>query len=228
MSYEKRKCVQDFVLCKEVDELDRRARMTPGSEIVPPTMYEVVGGSRDKMFIGEVVDTGPGVTVLGHTEAMCVARGELFIANLANCSYKLAEGGEKRYLFRNGVVCATIDRETFDVMPLQNFILVNLEEDGEKRALRHASGGDIWLPTSGFATDDEPNRNRHGLIAEYGVVVAKGPGCWKEGNWHAPTCGVNDLVLYDSSFGTLPVTIKGKPYTLVMSDRVAMIAESAS
>lgn len=201
--------------------------MSPGSKIIPATMYEVVGGSRDKMFIGEVVDTGPGLVVNGQAEHMCVAQGELFIANLTNCSYKLAEGGEKRYLFRNGVVAASIDRETFDVQPLQNFILVNLDDEGEKRALTHASGGPIWVPTAGFATDDEPNRNRFGLIAEYGVVVAKGPGCWKDGNWLAPTCGVGDLILYDSSFGTLPVTIKGKSFTLVMSDRVAMIAESA-
>jgi hypothetical protein len=220
-----RLCVQDFVLAKEVEDLDRRARMKPGSKVIPPTMYEVVGGSQDKMFIGEAVDTGPGLTIQGHPEHMCVAQGELFIANLCNVSYKLAENGEKRYLYRNGVIAAALDRETFDVKPLQNYILVNLDEEGDLRALQHASGGTIWVPTSSFETDDSAQHNKYGLIGEYGVVIDQGPGCWRDGNWLCPMTEPGDLIIYDASFGTLPVTIRGKPYTLVPSDRVALIAE---
>lgn len=221
----RRRCAQDFVLCREVEEIDRRARVSEGSQLAVPTMYEILGDhSRDRMFIGEVIDTGPGVTVHGQHEGMCVTRGEVFIANLSNCSYKLTERGDKCYLYRQGIIMAVLDRETMATRPVLDMILVRANEE---RAVAHMSRGPIWLPTEQIATDDEGSRNRPGLKGEYGEVVDKGPGRWLDGQWQSADCQKGDLIMYDASWGTLPISIKGKPFTLVPSKNFVMVADEA-
>jgi co-chaperonin GroES (HSP10) len=229
----RRRMVLDFVLCI-VPELDRTSRFA-GSELLAPSMYEIKGDhNRDKLFLGEVLDVGPGVTVQGTAEDMCCAPGDIILANLSNISYRLQERGRKTYQLRNGIVQAALDPETFAVRPLQDNILVTSGKSRhfpgrtvEERAIEHASGGPIWLPTEGMETDDTRERRRYssGIIAAYGEVVAVGPGCYRDGQWREPTCKPGDLLLYDSSFGTLPITIKGEGFTLVPSDRVAQIAD---
>ncbi len=224
----RRRMVQDFVLCR-VPQLDRESRFRD-SALLAPTMYEVTGGDQDKLFLGEVVDVGPGVTIGGHHETMCVERGDILLCNLSNMSYRFQERGRRLYQVRNGVIAAVLDKEDFSVRPVQDFILVKANE---KRALEHASLGPIWLPTDAFETDDMREAKRQGrsvpsaIQAEYGEVVAQGPGRWKEGQWHEPPCKAGDLLLYDASFGTLPVTIKGEPYTLVPSHQICMIADES-
>lgn len=229
----RRRMVLDFVLCV-VPKLDRTSRFA-GSELHAPSMYEVSGDhNRDKLFLGEVLDVGPGVTVGGFLEDICCAPGDIILANLSNISYRLQERGRKTYQLRNGIVQAALDPETFAVRPLQDNILVTSGKSRhfpgrtvEERAIEHASGGPIWLPTEAMETDDTRERKRYssGITAAYGEVVALGPGCYREGQWRAPTCKPGDLLLYDASFGTLPITIKGEAFTLVPSDRVAQIAD---
>jgi co-chaperonin GroES (HSP10) len=215
----RRKMVQDFVLCVPAS-IDESAR-TRGN-IIAPIQYQITGsGDRDKMFIGEVLDVGPGITVNGQHESMSVARGEVFLCTLHNISYRLPERGRNVYQIRNGVIYAVLDQETFEVKPVQDLILV---KPNEQRALAHQSGGPIWLPTERMSTDDVRSS---AIVLEYGEVVAQGPGRWKDGNWLAPPCKVGDLILYDASYSTLPVTIKGERFTLVPSQQVAQIADEA-
>lgn len=223
----RRKTIADFILCV-VPKLDRESRTSAGSNILAPTMYEISGGDKDKLFLGQVVDTGPGVTINGQKESMCVAKGDVLLCNLSNLSYRKTERGLKQYLLRNGIVLAVLGKD-FSVMPVRDSILVrngsapSLAIPGktvEQRALEHMRGdGRIWLPTEAMETDDEREHKRYSsaIVAEYGEVISVGPGCWHEGNWHAPACKPGDLILYDASYGTLPVTIKGEQYTLVPS-----------
>jgi co-chaperonin GroES (HSP10) len=223
----RRRMVQDFVLCR-VPQLDREARMS--GNLLAPTMYEVTGGDDDKLFIGEVIDVGPGVTIGGQHEAMCVQPGELLLCNLSNMSYRFQERGAKVYQVRNGVIAGVLDGKDFSVRPVQDFILVKANEG---RALAHSSLGPIWLPTAGFETDDQREAKKQGrsvasaIVAEYGEVVSQGPGRWREGQWHAPPCKPGDLLLYDASYGSLPITIKGEAYTLVPSHQVCMVADES-
>lgn len=221
----RRVMVQDFVLCT-VPKLDRESRFKD-SAMLAPTSYEIKGKhDRDTLFIGEAIAVGPGVTIGGQHETMAVAQGEIFLCNLSNISYRFNERGRKVFQVRNGVIAAVIGRKDFAVKPVQDFILV---KENEKRAVAHASGGEIWLPTSAFETDDERQSKRvaSAIVAEYGEVVDQGPGRWKEGQWHAPPCKKGDLILYDASYSTLPITIKGEPYTLVPTPQVCMIADEA-
>lgn len=222
------KVVADFVLCRETP-LDRTVRSAEGSGIIQPTMYEITGQSSDKMFIGEVLGAGPGVKVNDQLEAMPVGVGELVILNAQNLSYRIIERGEKRYLVRAGIVAAALNQETFEVKPIQDWILVQASGDEfEKRVMAHQSGGPIWLPSE---TDTDDVRARHpgrgGMVACYGEVVSKGPGRWRDGNWSSPPCNVGDLLLFDASYGTLPITIKGRAFTLVPSGNVALVADQA-
>jgi co-chaperonin GroES (HSP10) len=230
----RRRMVLDFVLCV-VPELDRTSRFA-GSELHAPTMYEIAGDhNRDKLFLGEVLDVGPGVTVNGRLQAVCVAPGDIALCNLSNISYRLQERGRKTYQIRNDAMQARLDPKDFSVRPLQDNILVRTNGKSEAcpgltiedRARAHASGGPIWLPTDAMETDDTRERRRYGsgIVASYGEVVDQGPGCYRDGNWKQPDCKRGDLLLFDASFGTLPITIKGESFTLVPSDRVAQIAD---
>jgi co-chaperonin GroES (HSP10) len=216
----RRRMVADFVLCTPF-RLEREAMGVGG--ILAPVMYTITGSrnDRDRLFIGEVIDKGPGVRVAGQWETIAVDRGDVFLCNLHNISYRLPERGRQVYQVRNGVIYATLDKETFEVRPVQDLILVRKNEE---RALRHQSGGPIWLPTEAISTDDVRS---HAIVLEYGEVVAQGPGRWKDGQWLAPPCKVGDLILFDASYSTLPVTIKGESFTLVPSQQVAQIADEA-
>lgn len=232
----RRKMVQDFILCS-VPQLDRESRTSAGSGILAPTMYEVSGGDQDKLFLGKVLDAGPGVTINGQHETMSVEQGDVLLCNLSNLSYRITERGLKQYLLRNGIVLAVLGKD-LEVMPVRDSILVRNGsapsaaipgKTVEQRALEHMRGdGRIWLPTEAMETDDERQHKRYSsaIVAEYGEVISVGPGCWHEGNWHAPPCKAGDLILYDASYGTLPVTIRGEQYTLVPSRMIAEIADS--
>lgn len=232
----RRRLVQDFVLCVP-PKLDATARSSDGG-IHTPVSYELSGGAADKLFLGEVLDVGPGVTVNGHPESMCVAKGEVLLCNLQNISYRITERGRRTYQLRNGIILAVLDRKDFSVRPLQNNILVSNkgksrvypDKTVEQRALEHMTAeGTIWMPTEAMDTDDarQTKRYQSAIIATYGEVVDQGPGRWKDGNWLAPACKKGDLILFDASYGTLEITIKGEPYTLVPSEMVAQIADEA-
>lgn len=213
--------IYDFVQCVPW-KLDGEVRTTGG--LLAAVMYEITGSdaSRDKPFIAEVTGVGPGVTDhLGNPEAMCVSPGDVFICNLHNISYKLTEHGQKTYLVRNGAVYACIQTETMTVKPLQDLILVRKNEE---RALRHMSehGGKIWLPTEAMATDDVRSP---AIVAEYGEVVSVGPGRFRDGRWSEAPCKPGDLVIYDGSYSTLPIRIRGESFTLVPAPQLVKIAD---
>lgn len=210
------KNVYDFVQCVPA-KFDRTIRATHG--IYAPVSYEVTGGAgtRDQPFIGEVLSTGPGI----EPETMCVAPGDVFICTVHNISYRVTELGRKTYMVRNGVVYATIDKETLVAKPVQDLILV---KKNEERALRHMreGGGQVWLPTEAMSTDDVRSP---AIVAEYGEVVACGPGRWRDGKWSQPPCKAGDLILFDASYSTLPVRIRGESFTLVPAPQLVKIAD---
>lgn len=223
----RRRLVFDFILCAPWRR-DRGERAANG--VMLPVLYEITGNaaSRDKPFVAEVLDVGPGITDhMGNPEAMCVSPGDVFICNLHNISYRVTERGRKLYQVRNGVVYATIDKETLAVKPVQDLILVKKNED---RALLHMRGqarlpnGELWLPSEAMSTDDVRSP---AIVAEYGEVVATGPGRFRDGRWSEPPCKVGDLILYDASFSSLPVTIRGEAFTLVPAPQLVQIADEA-
>lgn len=229
--------IYDFVQCIPWTR-DGDARTVGG--VLAPVMYEITGSdaSRDKPFIGEVLGTGPGIIdQSGNREEMCVQAGDVFICNLHNISYKLTERGRKTYVVRNGVVYARIDKETLTVQPLQDLILVKTGESKscrasllepmtvEKRALLHMRGeGQVWLPTEAMSTDDVKSS---AILAEYGEVVSVGPGRYRDGRWSQPPCKAGDLIIYDGSYSTLPIRIRGESFTLVPAPQLVKVADEA-
>lgn len=219
--------VFDFVQCIPWKR-DREARSTGG--IIGATLYEITGSDacRDKPFIGEVIDVGPGVTDQNGTrENMCVTKGDVFVCTVHNISYRVTERGRKTYMVRNGVVYAKLDKDKLEMKPVQDLILV---KKNEERALLHMRGraalpaGELWLPTESMSTDDVRSP---AIVAEYGEVVSVGPGRWRDGRWSQPPCKAGDLILYDASYSTLPVRINGESFSLVPAPQLVKIADVA-
>lgn len=232
------RCIYDFIQCVPAS-FDREVRATGG--IIAPVAYEITGGdgSRDKPFIGEVTAIGPGCKDQhGNWEEVPVDVGDVVVCTVHNLSYRFTEQGKRQYLLRSGVAYATIHKETFALTPIQDLILVRTGPTPsllatatepltvEERALRHMRGneGRVWLPTEDMATDDVRSP---AIKAEYGEVIAVGPGRWRDGRWSAPPCKEGDLVLFDGSYSTLPIRIRGERYTLVPAPQLVKIAESA-
>lgn len=229
------RCIYDFIQCVPAS-FDRTVRATGG--IIAPVAYEITGsaGSRDKPFIGEVVGCGPGLEDQnGNWEAMPVAVGDVLVCTVHNLSYRFAEAGVRQYQLRAGVAYATLDKETFQLTPIQDLMLVRTgpvpsivdkSKTVEERALRHmrGDGGRLWLPTEDMSTDDVRSP---AIKAEYGEVVAVGPGRFRDGRWSQPPCKAGDLVLFDGSYSTLPIRIKGENYTLVPAPQLVKIADEA-
>jgi hypothetical protein len=121
---------------------------------------------------------------------------------------------------------ATIDRKTYRVGPVQHYVLIRGNGKRiEKRIQKAISRSAIWVPTEGMATDDRGPRRHSGITAAYGEVVDQGPGRWEEGKWFEPQCSPGQLVLYDSSYATLPITIRGQAMVLVASTQIVDIVE---
>lgn len=232
------RCIYDFIQCVPAS-FDRTVRATGG--IIAPVFYEITGaaGSRDKPFIGEVVGVGPGLEDQnGNWEAMPVTVGDVVVCTVHNLSYRFAEGGVRQYQLRAGVAYATLDKETFQLTPIQDLMLVRTGPvksllatateplTVEERALRHMRGneGRVWLPTEDMATDDVRSP---AIKAEYGEVIAVGPGRFRDGRWSQPPCKRGDLVLFDGSYSTLPIRIQGENYTLVPAPQLVKIADGA-
>lgn len=211
---------QDLVLCR-ASAISRKVMFSAASDMEAPTHVEVTGDkNRDRVFFGDVLDRGPGIEQHGQRNAMVAEIGATVLCNENTLSYRVNERGAALYLLRNPTIAATIDRETFRLTPVQHYILVRENED---RALALSSRGPIWVPTMGIETDDEASRHRQGLVAEYGEVVAQGPGRWEDGQHIRPTCQPGDMIMYDCSHSTLPVTIRGEAFTLVSASQVAMV-----
>lgn len=205
-----------------------------------PVMVEVQAHqSRDKPFFGDIVAQGPGFEQHGVRNPMVGTRGDVIVTNTNMISYRVSENGVSMYLIRNSAMMALLDPERYLLTPTQNYILVRtgaaesilstpeLRVTVEDRALAISSRGNIWLPTTDTETDDEGDRFNVGLRAEYGEVVAVGPGRWHEGQFLKPTCAPGDMLLYDCSHSTLAVTIRGERFVLVASTQQAMAYREA-
>lgn len=193
----------------------KRTVFTGDSGMEAPVIVEVLAHqSRDKPFFGDIVDQGPGVELHGVRNPMVGRRGDVMVSNDNMISYRVHEKGLVLYVFRNSAVMALMDPETFQLTPQQHYILVKANE---ARALALSSRGPIWVPTTDMETDDESDRFNQGLRAEYGEVVAVGPGRWHDGEFQRSTAEPGDMILYDCSHSTLAVTIRGERFVLVAS-----------
>lgn len=248
--------VGDFVKVRET-KLEEKLHFSAGSGLVAATDYQVTGdAARDRMFVGEVIDVGPGkpVAPLGlrwlkeltdhpqhgaliSNEALSEAVqrfgmrssappcrvGDIVITNLSSISYRMpAQPG--CYLVRGNVIMALIDQESFRVGPVRDYALVRQNED---RTVAAISRSEIWMPTEGMSTDDSPVRKSTNIVASYGEVIDVGPGCWEDGQWKEPGCKRGELILYDASYATLPITVRGARMTLVASTQILDIVEEA-
>jgi co-chaperonin GroES (HSP10) len=215
---------EDLVLARK-SRIWKRTVFSEGSRYETPVIVEVLAHqSRDKPFFGDIIDQGPGFEQHGVRNPMVGQIGDVFVCNDNMISYRVHEIGVPLYLIRNSAISALLNPETFVISPVQHYILV---KENEPRALALSSRGSIWLPTTDMETDDEGERHNSGIRAEYGEVVAVGPGRWHEGQHQKPSCLPGDMVLYDCSHSTLSVTIRGERYTLVASTQEAMVYRGA-
>lgn len=197
-----------------------------GSGLEVPVIVEVLAHqSRDKPFFGDIIAHGPGVEQHGVRNPMIGERGTVILTNDNMISYRINEKGAVYYLIRNSAIMGTVDPDTFVIQPEQHYVLV---KENEKAALALSSRGPIWVPTMDMETDDESTRHNVGLRAEYGEVVACGPGRWQDGQFQRPTQNPGDVVLYDCSHSTLAVTIRGARFTLVACTQIAQTYRGAA
>ena len=243
--------VDDFVELVEVPEFEARFHLSAEAERFGTAAdYRITGdAAREREFLGEVTDVGPGkpagpdgalwirelegvlspeayaqaTAQFGHRGTMPpVKRGDIAITNLNSISYRLPGGGAK-HITRGDTIMATVDRETYRVGPVQSYVLVRRNDDRTQRAI---SKGSIWIPAGPLSTDDVRTLHK-AILAEYGEVVDQGPGYWHNGQWKQPPCRPGDLVMYDCSYNVLDITVRGEKRTLVHSDQVVKIVESA-
>jgi co-chaperonin GroES (HSP10) len=216
------KVCSDLIECKKA-AVSKSAPFSARSAIWAPVMVDVLAGQdQDKAFFGDVTQAGVAPEQYGQRNAMACKPGDTIICNNNSISYRVTERGVNLYLIRNAMICALLDPETFKVKPAQHYILV---KQNEARALELANGvgSRIWVPTTEMETDDEASRFNVGLSAAYGEVVEVGPGRWEEGQWLQAQCVPGDMVLYDASHSTLPVTVRGQAFTLVAAGQLAKI-----
>lgn len=220
-----REVPEDLVLVTK-SRVWSRTMFSGASRFETPVVVEVQAHqSRDKPFFGDIVAAGPGVEQHGVRTPMVGKRDDVMVSNDNMISYRINERGAVFYLFRNSAIMALLDPELFVLTPQQHYILVKANEE---RALALSSRGPIWVPTTDMETDDEGERFNHGLRAEYGEVVAVGPGRWNDGQFQKPTCAPGDMLLYDCSHSTLAVTIRGERFVLVASTQEALVYRDGS
>jgi co-chaperonin GroES (HSP10) len=241
--------VSDFVKVREDEEFEARLHFSDSSGMAASVDYSLTGDAdSNRPFWGRVVDVGPGraeppgggwydrIGLAPSQAAMArmqlerlsscatLIPGDTVCCNLNAVSYRqpFTSG---TYMVRAPYISLTIDRESFETKPQRNYFTVRTNEERVHAAV---SRGGIWMPTTDLSTDDveaRRKRRRGGLLAAYGEVVAVGPGCWNEGQWQQPQCKPGDLVLYDASFGTLDVTVKGQKLTVVDSERLVDVVD---
>ena len=218
--------VDDFVRVRETD-FEAALHFSSGSQLVASTSYKITGdAARDRPFVGEVLAVGPGrrqpESGQRSSPPPC-SPGDIVVTNLSSISYRLpAQAGV--YLVRGPVIMAIVDRDTCRSRPVQHYVLVRSNDERTRRVI---SKGPIWIPTEALSTDDSPVRRSTNIVAAYGEVVAVGPGRWHEGIWQQPSCEPGQLVLYDASYATLPITIRGERMTLVDCNQVLQIEDEA-
>jgi co-chaperonin GroES (HSP10) len=216
---------EDLVLTRK-SRVWSRTVFSAGSQLETPVVVEVLAHqSRDKPFFGDIVAQGPGVEQHGVRNPMVGERGTVVVTNDNMISYRVTERGEVFYMLRNSALMATLDPETLLLAPCQHYILVR---ENERAALALSSRGPIWVPTMDMETDDESTRHNSGLRAEYGEVIAVGPGRWQDGQLQKPSCQAGDMLLYDCSHSTLAVSIRGERFTLVACTQEAMVYRDAA
>jgi hypothetical protein len=244
-------CVDDYILAREDSAFEAEFHFSEVTGLAAQVDYKITGSAtRDRPFIGVVVGQGPGkpcapsgavwieelrelLSDRAYAQAMAqfgkydsppaFALDQLIITNLSSISYRVPYL-PGHYLLRGPVVMATIERKEKRVMPKQHWILVR--SASEARIQRAISSGPIILPTHELATDDVEKKRATGIVAAYGEVLDRGPGRWTEGRWEEPPCQEGDLILYDESYATLPITVRGERRTLVASSQVCHVLES--
>lgn len=202
----------------EREEKDRSARTS--GRILAPVMYSITGDKDyDCPFMGEVVAAG----ATPPDEKASAKVGDFVIASLFNIGHRLLLGGRPTYSMLARNVAGTLNTETYKVKPAQHYILVKPNLERAKRLIMGHSL--LLLADSVVQTDDTPDRGFH---AEYGEVVAVGPGQIIEGAFVKPECKPGDMVVFDASHSTVPVTIRGEAMALVSSVQVIGVSEKES
>lgn len=198
---------KDRVFAVEREAFDRSVR---GAGIIAPTNYSMTGDrDYDCPFIGRVVSVGDlAPEASGNGEVF--KEGDHIVLNLFNVGHRLMLAGRPTYSIHAHGIGGIIDPETATVRPVQHYVLVkpNLE-----RAKRVVTGGSlVLLADSVVQSDDLGSR---GLHCEYGEVVAVGPGQWLQDGFTQAECVPGDLICFDASHSTIPLTLRGRKFALV-------------
>ena len=193
------------ILAVEREAVDRTAR---SDGILAPVMYRITGDKDyDCPFIGEVIADGGSYS----KENRAVSLGDYIVCSLFNVGHRVLLSGQPTYSIMTIHIGGKLDPLTFELKPVQHYVLV---APNPERAKRLSTGGSIIELSSPVVTTDDVSRG-NGLRAEWGEVLATGPGQMVDGHWEAPDCSPGDMVLYDANYGTTPVLVKGRPYVLV-------------
>jgi co-chaperonin GroES (HSP10) len=197
---------KDRVFAVEREAFDRSVR---GAGIIAPTNYSMTGErDYDCPFIGRVVAVGSMPEAPDGSLVFEV--GDHVVLNLFNVGHRLMLAGRPTYSIHAHGIGGVIDPETVTVRPVQHYVLVkpNLE-----RAKRVVTGGSlVLLADSVVQSDDLGSR---GLHCEYGEVVAVGSGQWLQDGWTEAECEPGDLICFDASHSTIPLTLRGEKFALV-------------
>jgi co-chaperonin GroES (HSP10) len=209
----------DRILAREVSFVDQAAQ---SETILAPVMYRLSGDNDyDRAFIAQVVRVGEGESRGGHPERFVVEAGDILVMNLSNVSYRLHLGGLPFWMVQNRFIAGTLNPKDWSVQPQQHFCLVKANPD--RRQALITGGGRIILSDGDASSTDHI---QHGLKADYGEVVAVGPGRWIDGDFVKPPCKPGDGILYDMSHSTLPLLIRGEAMTLVAAHQVLLVEPS--
>lgn len=210
------KPVNRRLFIKERQKVDREAR-TSGA-IIAPVMYEVTGDRDfDVPFIGQVFARSD---FDDQREERWVADvGEYVVLSLFNLGYRFMLAGHPVFCTRNTSVAGTMDPETFALKPAPHCVLVkpNLE-----RAKKLVTGSSLVLLSDSVVEADDM---RDGIKCEWGEVVDVGEGQWIDEKYVRPKCRKGDMILFDASHSTVPVSLRGQQYTLVSWLQVVGMSE---
>lgn len=194
------------LLAVEREAVDRTARSAGG--ILSPVMYRITGDKDyDCPFIGQAVSVGGN----HGEENEVVAEGDFVICSLFNVGHRVLLGGQPTYSIMTVNVAGKLNPETYEVQPVQHYVLARPAPD---RAKRLATGASIIELSGPVVTTDDVGRG-NGLKAEWGEVISVGPGQMLDGQWEEPECLPGDMILYDASHSSVPVTIRSQPFVLV-------------
>lgn len=203
---------EDRVLMVEHESIDAQMR---SKTIHVPVLYSIQGKDFDCPFLGEVIHVGePKRGQIAYCKS-----GDLVLCSLFHVHYRQRLFGLKVYISRLPELAGVLSAEDFSVKPIQDYVLVRGNHERAEKLVRGLDSR-IALPSVHTTTDDLPEHST--IKTNWGEVVAVGEGQYQDGHMVKPSCGVGDMIMYDSSHSTVPLRIRGEMLELVRSSQIVV------